>query len=79
MKNVILAVDLAHVIGIPKLLTEHCPHKIGTTPAILRDKFEEKDIITKVYYSAVREGNLLDKIQKERKQIIINIIYCQRI
>jgi len=71
IKNVIWAVDLAQTIGIPKLLTEHCPHKIGTTPALLRDKFEEKDIFKKVYFSAVREGNLLDKIETERKQIII--------
>jgi nicotinamidase-related amidase len=71
MKNVIWAVDLAETIGIPKLLTEHCPEKIGTTPAVLRDKFHEKDILTKVYFSAVREGNLVDNIQKERKQIIV--------
>ncbi|MFB3388303.1 isochorismatase family protein [Flavobacterium sp. LAR06] len=71
MKSVSWVVDLAQTIGIPNLLTEHCPHKIGTTPAVLRDKFEEKDIVTKVYFSAVREGNLTDKIQKERKQIIV--------
>lgn len=71
IKNVLWAVDLAQTIGIPNLLTEHCPHKIGPTPTELRDKFKEKDILTKVYFSAVREGNLLDKIQKERKQIII--------
>lgn len=71
MKSVIWVVDLAQTIGIPHLLTEHCPHKIGTTPVILRDKFKENDIITKVYFSAVCEGNLIDKIQKERKQIIV--------
>ena len=71
MKSVIWAVDLAQTIGIPKILTEHCPEKIGTTPAVLRDKFKEEDIEVKVYFSAVREGNLLDKIQKERKQIIV--------
>lgn len=71
MKNVIWAIDLAKIIGIPMLLTEHCPEKIGTTPAIIREKFEENDIVTKTYFSAVREGNLLEHIQKERKQIIV--------
>lgn len=71
MKNVIWAIDLAKTIGIPTILTEHCPEKIGTTPAIIRDKFEKSDIVTKTYFSAVREGNLLEAIQKERKQIII--------
>lgn len=71
IKSVIWAVDLAQTIGIPHILTEHCPHKIGTTPAVLRDKFKEKDIVAKVYFSAVREGNLIDKIQKGRKQIIV--------
>ncbi|PIF34217.1 nicotinamidase-related amidase [Flavobacterium sp. 9] len=71
MKNVIWAIDLAKTIGIPMLLTEHCPEKIGTTPAIIREKFEEIDIVTKTYFSAFREGNLLEHIQKERKQIIV--------
>ncbi|TPG45220.1 isochorismatase family protein [Flavobacterium pectinovorum] len=71
LKNVIWAIDLARTIGIPIILTEHCPHKIGTTPDIIRDKFEETDIVTKTYFSAVREGNLLENIQKGRKQIII--------
>lgn len=71
MKSVLWSVALAQKIGIPLLLTEHCPDKIGTTPALLRDKFKEKDIVTKVYFSAVREGNLVDKIQKQRRQIII--------
>ncbi|PBJ10112.1 isochorismatase family protein [Flavobacterium sp. ACN6] len=71
LKDVIWSVDLANTIGIPILLTEHCPDKIGTTPAVLREKFEENDIISKSYFSAVREGNLLTIIEKERKQIIV--------
>jgi len=71
MKNVHWAVDLARTIGIPAILTEHFPDKIGTTPAALREKFEENTIVSKVYFSAVREGNLLDKMEKDRKQIIV--------
>lgn len=56
---------------LPNVLTEHCTEKIGTTPAIIRDEFQEKDIVTKVYFSAVSEGNLLNVFQKERKQIIV--------
>ncbi|MCD0472219.1 isochorismatase family protein [Flavobacterium sp. JAS] len=71
MKSVIWTIDLAKLIGIPILLTEHCPEKIGTTPIIIREKFEETEIVTKTYFSAVREGNLLENIQKGRKQIVI--------
>lgn len=71
MKNVIWAIDLAETIGIPAVLTEHCPDKIGTTPAIIREKFEETDIVAKTYFSAVQEGNLLDHIQKGKKQIVV--------
>ena len=71
LKNVNWTVDLARIIDIPILLTEHCPAKIGTTPADLREKFETTEIIEKTYFSAVRQGNLLDKIQKERNQIIV--------
>ena len=71
LKDVIWSVDLANTIGIPILLTEHCPDKIGTTPAVLREKFEENDIISKSYFSAVREGNLLNNFEKGRNQIII--------
>jgi nicotinamidase-related amidase len=71
LKNVIWTIDLARTIGIPIILTEHCPEKIGTTPNIIREKFEESEIVTKTYFSAVREGNLLENIQKGRKQIII--------
>ena len=71
LKNVNWTVDLARIIDIPILLTEHCPVKIGTTPADLREKFETTEIIEKTYFSAVRQGNLLDKIQKERNQIIV--------
>ena len=71
LKNIIWTVDLAQTIGIPIILTEHCPHKIGTTSFVLREKFNETDIVSKTFFSAVREGNLLQNIQKERKQIIV--------
>lgn len=71
LKDVIWSVDLAKTIGISMILTEHCPDKIGTTPAVLREKFDESDIISKSYFSAVSQGNLLNCIQKERKQIIV--------
>ena len=38
---------------------------------VIIDEFEEKDIVTKVYFSAACEGNLLNVFPKERKQIIV--------
>jgi len=71
INNVIWAVDLAHTIGISSLLTEHCPHKIGTTPAELRKKFNENNILSKIHFSAVQEGNLLRNIPDEIKQLVV--------
>jgi len=71
LETAIWSVDLAKKIGIPVLLTEHFPEKIGATPEILRSKVSEKDIVSKTYFSAVREGNLTKHFAEERKQVIV--------
>lgn len=65
------AVDLANSMGIPVVVTEHCPDKIGGTVPVLRDKLQESQRISKTYFSAVTEGNLLSKIPTDKKQIIV--------
>lgn len=71
MKDVLWCVDLARTIGVPSVLTEHSPEKIGTTPSELRAKFTANEIIAKTHFSAVSEGNLLSILQKQRKQLIV--------
>jgi nicotinamidase-related amidase len=71
LKTAIWAVDLAKTIGIPVILTEHFPEKIGGTPVVLRSKFNESNIMSKTYFSAVAEGNLLPKFDESRKQVVV--------
>lgn len=71
LETAIWSVDLAKKIGIPVLLTEHFPEKIGATPEILRSKVSEKDIVSKTHFSAVTEGGLIKHFADDRKQIIV--------
>lgn len=71
LKDVLWCVDLARTIGIPSVLTEHSPEKIGGTPSELREKFTENEILVKTHFSAVSEGNLPGILQKQRNQIIV--------
>lgn len=71
METALWCVDVAKKIGVPVLLTEHFPEKIGATPDILRSKVNEKDIVSKTYFSAVAEGGLIKHFADDRKQIIV--------
>jgi nicotinamidase-related amidase len=63
LETILWAVDLASIMNIPVLATEHCPEKIGLMPSILRTKISEENIISKVHFSGVTDGNLLKKIE----------------
>lgn len=71
LKTAIWAVELAKLIGIPVVLTEHFPEKLGKTPAILRLKVCESDIISKTYFSAVTEDNLIKNFDGTKKQVVV--------
>lgn len=71
LETILWAVDLALILGVPTFATEHCPEKIGCMPEILRNKFSESNIISKVHFSGIPEGVLLEQIGKERNQIIV--------
>ncbi|TDE16162.1 isochorismatase family protein [Dyadobacter psychrotolerans] len=70
-KTVIRVVDLAKTIGIPVLLTEHFPEKIGATPTALRSKVDQSNIVSKTYFSAVTEGNLVNNFDDNRRQVVV--------
>lgn len=71
LETAIWSIDLAKKIGIPIVITEHFPEKIGATPHILRSKIDKNDIISKTYFSAVTEGNLIKHFDEKRKQVIV--------
>lgn len=71
LETAVWAVELAKKIGIPIVCTEHFPEKIGATTEILRSKIDEKNIVSKTYFSAVAEGNLIKQFAEDRKQVIV--------
>ncbi|MFC3158546.1 Nicotinamidase-related amidase [Chryseobacterium arachidis] len=71
LASILWAVDLASTMGIPVWATEHCPEKIGFMPEVLRSKIDEKNIISKVHFSGVAEGNLTEQFEPEKNQIIV--------
>lgn len=71
LKTALWAVDLAKTLGVPTTLTEHFPDKIGATPTVLRSKVDERNIIEKTYFSAVKEGNLITSFESDRNQIVV--------
>ena len=71
MKTTVRIIDLAKTMGVPVVVTEHISEKIGKTPTILRSKVDEINMVPKTYFSAVVEGNLINKIEDNRKQVVV--------
>lgn len=63
--------DVASLLGVPRLLTEHCPARIGLTDPGLRARFDTAQIIEKSHFSAVSEGGLLRAPAAERPQWVV--------
>lgn len=63
--------DVAQATGVPTLVTEHCPGRIGVTDERLRQRFSPETIVEKEHFSAVRAGNLLKAPNAERRQWIV--------
>ncbi|MCG2576923.1 isochorismatase family protein [Dechloromonas sp. XY25] len=64
-------VDVARTIGIPMLVTEHCPQRIGLTDSALRARFLAECIVEKTHFSAVTEGALLKAAPAGRRQWVV--------
>lgn len=63
--------DVAALIGVPALATEHCPQRIGVTDARLRQRFSAERIVEKSHFSAVSEGALLAAPEAGRPQWVV--------
>ena len=64
-------VDVAQVIGVPVLVTEHCPQRVGLTDQALRSRLPAECIVEKTHFSAVTEGALLKAAGEGRRQWIV--------
>lgn len=64
-------IGVARQLGIPVLLTEQYPQGLGgTAPAIAR-LIQPEEILEKIHFSAVAEGNLLSHPLADRKQWVV--------
>jgi nicotinamidase-related amidase len=71
LANAVWLVDVAQLIGVPVLATEHCPQSLGLVEAGLRARFPEGTIVQKTHFSAVTEGELLQAHEAGRKQWVV--------
>lgn len=72
LETCLWSTDLAEVMDIPVIATEHCPDKIGVTTEVLRHKLKEDRIISKVDFSAVADGKLMEKLHENQiAQVIV--------
>jgi len=71
LANTVWLVDVAQLIGVPVLATEHCPQSLGLVEAGLRARFPEDAIVQKTHFSAVSEGKLLQTCEAGRKQWVV--------
>ena len=71
LANAVWLVDVAQVIGVPVLATEHCPQSLGLVEAGLRARLSEDTIVQKTHFSAVTEGELLQAHAAGRKQWVV--------
>ncbi|MBL8405779.1 MAG: isochorismatase family protein [Dechloromonas sp.] len=71
LANTLWLMDIAALLGVPALATEHCPQRIGLSEPRLRSRLAEDRIVEKTWFSAVAEGNLLQAPSAERQQWIV--------
>ncbi|MEY2633088.1 MAG: hypothetical protein RIR00_1742 [Pseudomonadota bacterium] len=64
--------EVAALLEVPALLTEHCPERIGLTDARLRGFFPPERIVAKTWFSAVAEGGLAQAPGGERRQVVLS-------
>lgn len=64
--------DAAEIFGIPKRMTEHCPHRIGPAIEPLRRRFAATEIYEKSSFGAADEAPFVDLLRATgRRQAIV--------
>jgi nicotinamidase-related amidase len=64
--------DAAERLGIPKLLTEHCPAQIGAVIEPVRRRFAADEIFEKTCFGAADHPPFVDRVrQTGRKTIVV--------
>ncbi len=64
--------DAAELLGIPKLLTEHCPGQIGPVIEPMRSRFAADEVFVKTCFGAADHPEFVDLVrQAGRTQIVV--------
>lgn len=71
VNNTVWLLDVARELDVPVLVTVHYPKGVGGTTEAIAQRLSPEEIIEKIHFSAVAEGNLLSHPQAERKQWVV--------
>lgn len=71
VSEVLWLVRVAQRMGVPVIVTEHCPDKLGHSVAELRPLVPPSSVVSKTHFSAVSEGGLFRAPQGQRVQWIV--------
>ena len=64
--------DAAVLFGVPKLLTEHCPDRIGPAIEPMRSRFAAGEIFGKTCFGAADHPEFVERVRaRGRRQVIV--------
>jgi nicotinamidase-related amidase len=66
-----LVIEAALKLGVPTVVTEHCPAQIGRTVAVLADQLAHAVRIEKTHFSAVHEPAFAPVMQAWRDRMVV--------
>jgi nicotinamidase-related amidase len=64
-------VSAAELLGIPKLVTEHCPQQIGPLIEPLRSRFAADEIFEKTAFAATDHPQFIERVRASGRQQIV--------
>lgn len=69
--NCVQLAGLAARLGVPVVVTEHCPDKIGPTIAVLKAVLAGAETVKKSFFCACSEGRLDATAVAQRAQVVV--------
>jgi nicotinamidase-related amidase len=61
----------AALFGVPKLLTEHCPDRMGRVIEPLRSRFGAEEIIEKTAFAATAHSEFVERVRRLQRRCIL--------
>lgn len=63
--------EAARLFGIPSLLTEHCPDRIGPAVGPVRGRFDDGQVLVKTHFSALDEPGFADRLHASGRRTVV--------